>query len=104
MRGPDGVLQDHRQPCDECTGSGIDYGDRCGTCDGDGSLFWGSWYEADVALCGYCRADDVAIASMYGADNFELQWVCFPCYVRHHAAWQCCDLWREPPSKPRGRR
>lgn len=86
-----GALQHHYQECDECGGSGhdIDYIDeQCTQCCGEGKLFWGSFYYADIGSCEFCKKDDVPIAGVY-----EDSYVCLHCYLTHHSEQCGCELW-----------
>lgn len=108
-----GQLQHHDQDCRECDGTGIDpdcledtveppfdlFGSQppeieiCRYCD-NGKRRWGSWYAEDRGLCGTCGAENALVAAMYSdSGDYDSQYVCLACYVRHHKEECGCDLW-----------
>jgi hypothetical protein len=101
--GWQGRLQDHEQTCEHCDGTGGDPDDLCPDgseppdqnpcplCDG-GEIRWGSFYVDDTGPCDDCGELGVWIAAMYEPGCIE--YVCFPCYVRHHHRDCGCDRWR----------
>jgi len=94
-----GRLKDHFQACDACGGQGSyddDEGeDPCDECDGEGRLRWPCWYGADRGLCLYCNEDEVLLACCYetGHGNDDHNYVCLPCFLKHHKEACGCGLW-----------
>ncbi len=91
-----GTIQHHYQECNECSGTGTEQdedeleSDKCYSCNGEGKLYWGSYYYSDVGECDHCDKKNVPIKDMY-----EDSWVCLPCYITHHATQCGCDLWEK---------
>lgn len=84
-----GRLKDHTQPCPECEG----LCPECESCDGEGKLFWGSWYFQDYVECEECKKE-LPCANMDQQEP-EGWWVCYDCYVEAHEKHCGCSLWRK---------
>ncbi len=92
-----GHLKDHHSKCAECNGTGREdpadeepEPEECCYCDA-GLIRWGSFYANNVGECEFCeRPEDLPIGEMYEA---EREWVCLPCYLRHHKENCGCALW-----------
>lgn len=106
-----GRLPQHKYPCPECNGSGVDEqfdrsscegctfgGDTCvdcevcENCEGLGEFGFGCWYGEDHGECSFCRAPEVFIACNMYEEN---QPVCLPCYLLDHRRQCGCDLWEK---------
>ena len=66
----------------------------------DDERWWGSFYYEDYGECGHCDSTNVPIAAMYdNGSNDGSNWVCLPCYLKHHKDQCGCDLWKEAENK-----
>ena len=97
-----GVLESHRQECDECDGSGReDPNDPasadCDECDGEGRSRWGSFYVEDRSDCALCKREEVGVNGRLLSNGYTggQLYVCLPCYVARHRAECGCELWAD---------
>jgi hypothetical protein len=78
-------------PPEECDYDPASY--ICPYCD-NGEVRWGCWYGEDRGKCGSCGAENALVAGMYeDSGDYDSQWVCLACYVRHHKEQCGCDAW-----------
>lgn len=108
-----GRLKDHKVPCEECSGTGCsehgyeddckectsfshgcDHSSECSYCD-QGEVFWGSWYATERVLCHWCDTHDVWCAEMYDCNDDDRNWICLPCYIKHHKERCGCGRWKK---------
>jgi hypothetical protein len=91
-----GGLRHHYEDCSECSGTGAyDDEEECDRCEGEGKLFWGSFYGGRDGGCDFCTHGgdgDIIVASLYEGDPGH-EYVCLRCYLKHHREACGCDLW-----------
>ena len=68
--------------------------DPCSHCDGEGKVWFCSWYATDRGMCTTCGEEEVLCMACDDGDSY----VCLPCYLAWHKEECSCDLWKEAES------